>query len=91
MLTVGLEAESKEGSFKTQKIKATGSVTANAQINADGYIDLQLCSADGKVLQEKRLSGDDLSLAVFDKLPDAEFYIAGKMKNAVLYTLNFSK
>ena len=87
----GLEAEAQEGSFKTQKFKAAGALTANAEIASDGYIDLQLCTIDGKVLQEKRLSGDDLNLAVFDKLPDSEFYIQGKMKNAILYTLNFSK
>ena len=84
-----LQAKDQDGTFSTNLMNANGKITANAEIAADGFIKLELCSADGKVLAEKIISGDSTEIPVFDTVPAGDFFIRGTMKNAKLYTLNF--
>ncbi len=88
---VALTAGDTPGSFETREFTATGNrVVANAAIAPDGYIELELVDADGRIVAETRLAGDDLRLPVFDQLPAGTFKLRGKMRNARLYTLDFT-
>lgn len=86
----GLVAGIEEGTFETRRFSANGKITANAEIAPDGFIELTVLDRSGHELMKTRLSGNSCDLPVFERLPDGEFCIRGRMKNAILYTLSFS-
>lgn len=88
--TAGNEA----ASLLTHAVKAQGGLQINAVVENDGYIELQLTDEAGNILPNytKRITAvDELALKVFDSLPENSFRIKMNLKNAKLYTIEFTK
>ena len=76
----------------THPVTAKKGLNLNAQIHDGGYIEINLLDKEGKVIPgfNKRLdSGDNVDFAIFDKLPEGEFQVELKLRNADVYTLKF--
>ena len=80
----GIEAGSKAGCFTTNPILGGGKLTVNAEIDDDGYIQIETVGNGPK--QKVTLHGDDLHLPAFD-LPEGPVKLRVKMRNAKLYTM----
>ncbi len=82
-------ADDVEGSFTTNVLTGAKNMSANYEVQKDGYIFIELKDINGNVLQTKRLTGDSLNVQVFENIPVKEFYLDVKMKNAKIYALYF--
>ena len=84
-----LSAGEETGRFTTRRLHGTGRATANAEVAPGGFIEIDLCDGSGEVLESRRLTGDGVELPLFDQLPEEEFYLSGRMRNARLYAIDF--
>ena len=81
-------ADDKEGDFATNILTGAKEMSANYEVQKDGYICIELKDVNGNVLQTKRLTGNELNCSVFKNIPN-EFYLDVKMQNAKMYALYF--
>ena len=81
-------ADDKEGEFATNILTGAKEMSANYEVQKDGYICIELKDVNGNVLQTKRLTGNELNCSVFKNIPN-EFYLDVKMQNAKMYALYF--
>lgn len=86
----GISAGAAEGTFTTLPLRAKGRLAANFRTGDDGFIEIQLLGTQGMILNTHVLHGDAIEEPVFDSLPDGEFQIQVKMKNAILHSLDFN-
>ncbi len=82
-------ADDEEGTFTTNVLTGAKNMSANYEVQKDGYIFIELKDINGNVLQTKHLTGDSLNAPVFENIPVKEFYLDVKMKNAKIYALYF--
>lgn len=80
----GVEAGDRAGCFTTNPILGGGKLTVNADIDDDGYIQIETVGISPK--QKVTLHGDDLHLPAFD-LPEGPVKLRVKMRDAKLYTM----
>ena len=80
------------GGFTTVPVTASGALKTNAEVAANGYIRLSIVDEAGKPLAGyvAEVKGEGIALPVFGKLPKGKFRVRGELKNAKLYTLDFS-
>ena len=85
-------AKDQDARMLTKPVSSSGSLAMNAVIHDGGYIEVSLLDANGKVIDSysKRFdSGDNTKWQIFENLPQGEFQVELKLKNADIYTLNF--
>lgn len=79
------------GEFTTGLIVASGTMTANAQIAKDGFLEIELLDKNNRSISgfsQKLSAANGLELTLFPKLPPQPFKIRARIKNATLYSLN---
>ena len=84
-----VSADDKEGTFATNNMTGAKEMSANYEVQKNGYIYIELKDAKGNVLAAKRLKGDNTNLKVFENITAKEFYIDVQMRNAKIYALYF--
>ena len=80
------------GSFTTLPIRAGNTLCANLQTGDDGFAEFEIIGKNGDPLpgyQKKITEVDSTACPVFDQLPEGEFQVRVKLKNATLYALRF--
>ena len=82
----------REGSFTTRPLTATSGMSANLEVQPQGYFRIRLLDENGvEIPGTLRELGecDSLEEKLYDSLPEGKFCIRGELRNAKLYTLNF--
>ena len=96
-----IEAGNKEGGFTSLPLTTADPLRINAEIKKNGYIKIELADADSKlipeysgknavILKEGGYMDKILSFGAKQALPQGEFRIIATMRNAQLFTFNFT-
>ena len=78
--------------FETVPLTSKNSkMTANIEVEADGFVKFTILDENGAVFAEKTIDGafDAIESIIADALPEGKFTVRAELKNARLYTLGF--
>ncbi len=88
----GLKAGAGEGRFTTRRMTGGRRLTANAECGPGGFVEIEAVdAATGRRLAIARLDGDGIAQPLFMLPPTQEYFLRGRMKSAILYTLDFAE
>ena len=88
----GLKAGAGEGRFTTRRMTGGRRLTANAECGPGGYVEIEAVdAATGRRLAVARIDGDGSEQPLFMLPPTQEYFLRGRLKSAVLYTIDFAE
>ena len=88
----GLKAGAGEGRFTTRRMTGGKRLTANAECGPGGFVEIEAVdAATGRRLAVARIDGNGLAQPLFMLPPTQEYFLRGRMKSAILYTLDFAE
>ncbi len=86
----GLCAGETEGMFQTYKFWGGERIYANADVQEDGSLNIELLDENGAVLRSVDIRGNGVKLLAFKDIDDNyEHMLRIRMRKAVLYSLSF--